>query len=98
MKKIIKELKAMDQNQRSAAATTAASRGYQFHPARAAIIDLFNLYLGVIYFSRAPSTFFFFSEFLVSCMQFNSIESFYLYMYIFFSIFYFIRREVANLA
>eukprot|EP00257_Ricinus_communis_P023718 XP_015583776.1 mediator of RNA polymerase II transcription subunit 23 isoform X1 [Ricinus communis] len=36
----------MDQNQRSIAATTAASRGYQFQPARAAIIDLFNLYLG----------------------------------------------------
>uniref|UniRef100_A0A2P2KA47 Mediator of RNA polymerase II transcription subunit 23 isoform X1 n=1 Tax=Rhizophora mucronata TaxID=61149 RepID=A0A2P2KA47_RHIMU len=36
----------MDQSQRSIAATTAASRGYQFHPARAAILDLFNLYLG----------------------------------------------------
>ncbi|KAF2308392.1 hypothetical protein GH714_006677 [Hevea brasiliensis] len=36
----------MDQSQRSIAATTSASRGYQFHPARAAIIDLFNVYLG----------------------------------------------------
>ncbi|XP_057991893.1 mediator of RNA polymerase II transcription subunit 23 isoform X2 [Hevea brasiliensis] len=37
----------MDQRQRSIAATKAASRDYQFHPARAAIIDLFNFYLGV---------------------------------------------------
>ncbi|CAN1317750.1 Mediator of RNA polymerase II transcription subunit 23 [Linum perenne] len=36
----------MDQSQRSLASTTTASRGYQFHPARAAILDLFNLYLG----------------------------------------------------
>ncbi|GLT96713.1 hypothetical protein SLE2022_143180 [Rubroshorea leprosula] len=39
----------MDHTQRSGAAatTTAAnSRAYQFHPARAPIIDLFNLYLG----------------------------------------------------
>ncbi|KAJ9135737.1 hypothetical protein P3X46_032888 [Hevea brasiliensis] len=36
----------MDQSQRSIAATASASRGYQFHPARAAIIDLFNVYLG----------------------------------------------------
>lgn len=39
----------MDQTQRSGAATTAAtvsSRTYQFHPARAAIVELFNLYLG----------------------------------------------------
>ncbi|XP_048230480.1 mediator of RNA polymerase II transcription subunit 23 isoform X3 [Ricinus communis] len=53
----------MDQNQRSIAATTAASRGYQFQPARAAIIDLFNLYLGVIYFPIRV-TFFFFNFFL----------------------------------
>ncbi|PPD83969.1 hypothetical protein GOBAR_DD19103 [Gossypium barbadense] len=36
----------MDQTQRSVAAA-ANSRTYQFHPARAAITDLFNLYLGV---------------------------------------------------
>ncbi|XP_039034015.1 mediator of RNA polymerase II transcription subunit 23-like isoform X1 [Hibiscus syriacus] len=36
----------MEQNQRSVAAA-ANSRAYQFHPARAAITDLFNLYLGV---------------------------------------------------
>ncbi|KAA3483068.1 Mediator of RNA polymerase II transcription subunit 23 [Gossypium australe] len=35
----------MDQKQRSMAAA-ANSRTYQFHPARAAITDLFNLYLG----------------------------------------------------
>ncbi|KAJ8760895.1 hypothetical protein K2173_021933 [Erythroxylum novogranatense] len=35
----------MEQSQRSIAAA-AASCGYQFHPARPAIIDLFNLYLG----------------------------------------------------
>ncbi|KAF5750129.1 hypothetical protein HS088_TW03G00461 [Tripterygium wilfordii] len=34
----------MDQSQRVGAAAT--SRAYQFHPARAAITDLFNLYLG----------------------------------------------------
>lgn len=28
----------------------AAARAFQFHPARPAIIDLFNLYLGVRYF------------------------------------------------
>lgn len=46
------ESRKMDQTQRSGAATTAAtvsSRTYQFHPARAAIVELFNLYLGVIY-------------------------------------------------
>ena len=44
----------MEQSQRSITASAAASasasassRGHQFHPARAAIIDLFNLYLGV---------------------------------------------------
>jgi len=37
----------MDQSQRTVAATPSSSRSYQFHPARAAIIDLFNLYLGV---------------------------------------------------
>ncbi|KAJ7942905.1 mediator of RNA polymerase II transcription subunit 23 [Quillaja saponaria] len=38
----------MDQTQRSSSssAVTANSRAYQFHPARAAILDLFNLYLG----------------------------------------------------
>jgi mediator of RNA polymerase II transcription subunit 23 len=36
----------MDQSQRTVAATPSSSRSYQFHPARAAIIDLFNLYLG----------------------------------------------------
>ncbi|KAH9746228.1 Mediator of RNA polymerase II transcription subunit 23 [Citrus sinensis] len=42
----------MDQNQSqrssigAATASSASSRAYQFHPARAAIIDLFNLYLG----------------------------------------------------
>lgn len=37
----------MDQPpQRSASASASASRAYQFHPARAAINDLFNLYLG----------------------------------------------------
>ncbi|CAI0451325.1 unnamed protein product [Linum tenue] len=36
----------MDQSQRSLTTTATASRGYQFHPARAAIVDLFNLYLG----------------------------------------------------
>ncbi|CAA7035985.1 unnamed protein product [Microthlaspi erraticum] len=37
----------MDQSQRTvAAATPSSSRSYQFHPARVAIIDLFNLYLG----------------------------------------------------
>ncbi|XP_019091037.1 PREDICTED: mediator of RNA polymerase II transcription subunit 23-like [Camelina sativa] len=39
----------MEQSQRTttvAAATPSSSRSYQFHPARAAIIDLFNLYLG----------------------------------------------------
>ncbi|KAJ0095672.1 hypothetical protein Patl1_15501 [Pistacia atlantica] len=36
----------MDQNQRSLAASSATPRAYQFHPARAAILDLFNLYLG----------------------------------------------------
>ncbi|XP_024007851.1 mediator of RNA polymerase II transcription subunit 23 isoform X1 [Eutrema salsugineum] len=35
----------MDQSQRTVAAPSS-SRSYQFHPARAAIIDLFNLYLG----------------------------------------------------
>ncbi|KAJ0257673.1 Mediator of RNA polymerase II transcription subunit 23 [Hirschfeldia incana] len=35
----------MDQ-QRTVAAAPSSSRSYQFHPARAAIIDLFNLYLG----------------------------------------------------
>ncbi|KAJ1425375.1 hypothetical protein SESBI_11086 [Sesbania bispinosa] len=34
------------QNQRSAA-TATPSRSYQFHPARAPILDLFNLYLGL---------------------------------------------------
>ena len=28
----------------------AAARAFQFHPARPAIIDLFNLYLGVCFF------------------------------------------------
>lgn len=43
----------MEQSQRSITASavasssaSASSRGHQFHPARAAIIDLFNLYLG----------------------------------------------------
>ncbi|KAJ6903217.1 mediator of RNA polymerase II transcription subunit 23 [Populus alba x Populus x berolinensis] len=40
----------MEQSQRSitasVASASASSRGHQFHPARAAIIDLFNLYLG----------------------------------------------------
>ncbi|KAL1194124.1 Mediator of RNA polymerase II transcription subunit 23 [Cardamine amara subsp. amara] len=36
----------MDQSQRIVAATPSSSRSYQFHPAHAAIIDLFNLYLG----------------------------------------------------
>ncbi|CAN7094362.1 unnamed protein product [Brassica rapa subsp. narinosa] len=35
----------MDQSQRIVAAPSS-SRSYQFHPARAAIVDLFNLYLG----------------------------------------------------
>ncbi|XP_065857093.1 mediator of RNA polymerase II transcription subunit 23 [Euphorbia lathyris] len=35
----------MDQSQRTIAAATTASRGYQ-HPARVAIVDLFNVYLG----------------------------------------------------
>jgi mediator of RNA polymerase II transcription subunit 23 len=47
----------MEQSQRSitaaAASASASSRGHQFHPARAAIIDLFNLYLGVNH--RFPS-------------------------------------------
>ncbi|GLT76809.1 hypothetical protein SLA2020_484470 [Shorea laevis] len=34
------------QTQRSASASDSASRTFQFHPARAAIYDLFNLYLG----------------------------------------------------
>ncbi|CAH2033702.1 unnamed protein product [Thlaspi arvense] len=36
----------MDQSQRTVAAAPSSSRSYQFHPARAAIIDLFNLYIG----------------------------------------------------
>nr|XP_011463184.1 PREDICTED: mediator of RNA polymerase II transcription subunit 23 [Fragaria vesca subsp. vesca] len=35
----------MDQNQRSSS-SASASRAYQFHPARAAIVHLFDLYLG----------------------------------------------------
>ncbi|KAL0695236.1 hypothetical protein Bca4012_062416 [Brassica carinata] len=37
----------MDQ-QRTVAAAPSSSRSYQFHPARTAIVDLFNLYLGVL--------------------------------------------------
>ncbi|CAN6727864.1 unnamed protein product [Malus baccata var. baccata] len=36
----------MDQNQRPSSSASAASRAYQFHPARAAIVNLFDLYLG----------------------------------------------------
>ncbi|VVA14573.1 PREDICTED: mediator [Prunus dulcis] len=36
----------MDQNQRSSSSSASASRAYQFHPARAAIVNLFDLYLG----------------------------------------------------
>lgn len=73
----------MDQNQRSIAATTAASRGYQFQPARAAIIDLFNLYLGVIYFPIRVTFFFF--NLIYSCqIQFNCID---LFIYLFFQFF-----------
>lgn len=35
------------QQQRTVTAPSSSSRSYQFHPARAKIIDLFNLYLGV---------------------------------------------------
>lgn len=39
----------MDQPQRSSSVTAVStSRAYQFHPARAAIANLFDLYLGVI--------------------------------------------------
>ncbi|KAF2547506.1 hypothetical protein F2Q70_00020439 [Brassica cretica] len=38
----------MDQSQQQerTVAAPSSSRSYQFHPARAAIVDLFNLYLG----------------------------------------------------
>ncbi|CAN8313026.1 unnamed protein product [Cochlearia groenlandica] len=36
----------MDQSQQRTVAAPSSSRPYQFHPARSAIIDLFNLYLG----------------------------------------------------
>lgn len=38
----------MDQTHAQRSAPASASRAYQFHPARAAIVDLFDLYLGVI--------------------------------------------------
>ena len=38
-----------------ASASSSASRAYQFHPARAAIVDLFNLYLGVFTLSQFSS-------------------------------------------
>lgn len=55
----------MDQSQRTVATTPSSSRSYQFHPARAAIIDLFNLYLGVnlVFFSNLRIFFFQFLEF-----------------------------------
>ena len=37
----------MDQSQQRTVTAPSSSRSYQFHPARAKIIDLFNLYLGV---------------------------------------------------
>ena len=45
----------MDQSQQErTVGAPSSSRSYQFHPARAAIVDLFNLYLGVYYIQSLP--------------------------------------------
>lgn len=51
----------MEQNQRP-----SSSRSYQFHPAKVAITDLFNLYLGVIPAFSFPFFFKLFSWYLNS--------------------------------
>lgn len=71
------------QSQRSAAAAATPSRSYQFHSARAPLLDLFNLYLGLGVSNPISSLFLFLIPFFSS--SFFSIPLFFLVIFVTYS-------------